>query len=71
MASREAQLATGGSIRSQLVGHQRAWSKALLLEQLTHELQGRSLVSPRLDEDVYDRLCRNSFFPIAGYGLRW
>lgn len=52
VARREPQPGKGGAIRRQPVGRDLRGSKALLLEQHTHELPGRRLVPPALDEDV-------------------
>jgi len=41
-----------GAIGAQLVGDQDRGRVALLLEQLAHELHGRRLVAPPLDQQV-------------------
>src|SRR5260370_41986162 len=52
MASGEAELRLGSTIRSQLVGHDHLGREALLLQQYAHELNGCSLVASSLHEQV-------------------
>src|SRR5829696_1512258 len=52
MAARETQLASGGSIKAQLIGHELVGRIALLLQQLAHEPQGRRRVALGLDQQI-------------------
>src|SRR5882762_714482 len=51
---RQTKLGEGRCIRSQLVGHDDSRCKALLLEKLAHQLQGRRFVASALHDDVED-----------------
>src|SRR5260370_26905916 len=52
MASGEAELRLGSTIRSQLVGHDHLGREALLFQQYAHELNGCDLVASPLHEQV-------------------
>jgi hypothetical protein len=54
MARAEAKGAEGGSVRSQLVGHDHRGHETLPREQLAHQLQGRALVPSALNQHVED-----------------
>jgi hypothetical protein len=52
VASRQSQLRHGRAVRAQLVRHQHIGREALFLEQLAHQLHGRSLVAPSLHQQI-------------------
>ena len=52
MPTRQSDLRPGRAVRSQLVRHQHLGREALFLEQLAHQLHGRSLIAPPLHEQV-------------------
>ena len=54
MACTETEFAPRASIGRQLVRHEHAWSRALLLQKLAHELQSGSFVPAWLNEHVQD-----------------
>jgi hypothetical protein len=52
MAFCDAKMTGGSPVRSQVVGDQLVWDKAIFLQKLAHQFQRRPLVSPGLDQDV-------------------
>src|ERR1700719_418267 len=52
MSSCASKITGSGSIRSQIVRAQLVWDKAILLQQLAHEFQCRTLVPPALDQHI-------------------
>jgi len=52
VTGREADLFEGGSIGPELVGGDLGGGKAVLFEQLTHQLEGHCLVAPTLYEHL-------------------
>src|SRR5688572_24037208 len=52
MVSCQPDLRLSGTVRPQLVGHEHGRCKALLLDQLSHELHGCGFVPALLDQDV-------------------
>jgi hypothetical protein len=50
MSSCDSKITGSGSIRSQIVRDQLVWDKSILLQQLAHEFQRRTLVPPALDQ---------------------
>jgi hypothetical protein len=63
VARRQAQLGKGRPVRSGLVRYHDGGRDALLLQQLSHQLQGGGLVAPALHEcqcrSNYPHLCRS------------
>jgi hypothetical protein len=52
VARREADLAEGGPVRSELVRHHHGGREALLLQELAHRPQRSPLIAPSLHEEV-------------------
>src|SRR5450755_493194 len=51
---RNTKFAQRRAVRSELVGHDGGWNDALLLQEFSHQLERRLVVSPWLNEDVQD-----------------
>ena len=52
MASCDPEIMGRGGVRSQIVGDELVWDKAIFLQKLAHQFQRRPLVPPALDQDV-------------------
>src|ERR1700730_11748644 len=52
MSSCDSKITGSGSIRPQIVRDQLVWDKSILLQQLAHEFQRRTLVPPALDQHI-------------------
>ena len=52
MSSCDSKITGSASIRSQIVRDQLVWDKAILLQQLAHEFQRRTLVPAALDQHI-------------------
>ena len=50
----DAEFASGGAIRTQVVSDQSIGNETVFLQQLSHELQRSMLVSFRLDQHIED-----------------
>jgi len=50
----QSELSSGGCVGTKSIGDYSFWRKALLLEELPQEFNGRRLVAPPLDEKVKD-----------------
>ena len=52
VSPRNTKLAQRRAVGSELVGHDAVWSDAVLLQELSHQLERRLAVSPWLNQDV-------------------
>src|SRR5580700_5475962 len=52
MARRQSDLGLCRAVRAQLVRHQHIGCETLFLEQLAHQLHGRSLIAPSLHQQI-------------------
>ena len=54
MAARQLDVPEGSAVRAQLIGYHRLWREALFSQQLAHQFDSSTPVSPALNQDVED-----------------